>query len=250
MHRLSTLFAAFGLLVLVSSRASAQGDATAIVDKAIQAHGGAEKLNSMKGFKTKVKGSVEVPVAGTIHFTQESMALISGKVKDVMDMDVNNMKINVTTVFDGTKGWIVANGQTTEMDEKLLGTMKDTAYMMGLGKILVLKDPSYKLTALGEVKVNNRPAVGIKVASEGHKDVNLYFDKETGLLSKMEHRTTDPMSGQEISEERIIVEYQDADGFKTAKKAEVLHDGKKFMEAEVLQVKFVDSIDDSEFKKP
>jgi len=240
----------FGLVLILPGRAPAQGDATAIVDRAIQAHGGADKLNSMKGFKTKVKGSVEAPVVGTIQFTQESMALISGKVKDVMDMDVNNMKINVTTVYDGTKSWISANGQTMDMDEKLLAAMKDTVYMMGLGKIVTLKDPSFKLTSLGEMKVNNRPALGIKVASEGRKDVNLYFDKETGLLSKMEHRTTDPMSGQEVSEERIILEYQDADGFKTAKKAEVLRDGKKFMQAEVLQVKFVDSIDDNEFKKP
>jgi hypothetical protein len=250
MRKLSIGFTVLGLAAALAHPASARDDVSAIVDKAIQAHGGAEKLNSMKAFKAKTKGGVDIPGVGNAKFTQESMAVMSGKVKDVMEIDIASMKINVTTVYDGSQGWISAAGQTMDMDEKVLGLMKDTIYMMGLGRITTLKDPSFKLTPLGEAQVNNRPAVGIKVAKEGHKDVNLYFDKGTGLLAKLEHRTTNPMSGQEYNEERIIQEYQDADGFKTAKKAEVLHDGKKFMEAEVVEAKFVDNIDDSEFKKP
>jgi hypothetical protein len=53
-----------------------------------------------------------------------------------------------------------------------------------------------------------------------------------------------------VAEERIILEYQDVDGMKSAKKVLVNRDGKKFTEAEVLEVKFLDKVDDAEFTKP
>jgi hypothetical protein len=60
----------------------------------------------------------------------------------------------------------------------------------------------------------------------------------------------DAMTGQEVTEERIIQEYQEIDGAKVAKKALVNRDGKKFVEAEVLEVKSLDKLDESEFAKP
>src|SRR5262249_31781195 len=138
-----------------------------------------------------------------------------------------------------------------DMDENLLEIVKDSLYGMRLAQqVFVLKDKSYELALLGEVKVNDRPAVGVKVSSKGRKDVNMYFDKETGLMAKFEHRTRDAMSGQEVGEERIILEYKEVDGLKTAKKVLVNRDGKKFLEAEVNEVKFLDQLDDAEFGKP
>ena len=57
-------------------------------------------------------------------------------------------------------------------------------------------------------------------------------------------------SGEDVAEERIILEYQDVNGLKSAKKVLINRDGKKFTEAEVLDVKFLDKLDDAEFVKP
>jgi hypothetical protein len=124
---------------------------------------------------------------------------------------------------------------------------------MRIAKLTALrdnKDKSRELSLVGEDKVDGRPVVGIRVASKGHKDISLFFDKETGLLSKFVHRTASPMSDQEVTEERIIQEYQEVDGLKVAKKALINHDGKKFIEVEVLEVKLMEKADDSEFTKP
>ena len=51
-----------------------------------------------------------------------------------------------------------------------------------LSQVLPLTDKTYPLTGAGEAKVNDRPAVGVKVTARGHRDVTLYFDKESGLL--------------------------------------------------------------------
>jgi hypothetical protein len=237
-----------GLVLLLAPRSPAQEGPQAILDKAIKAQGGAEKLAKIKAVRTKSKGSVDV--MGGVDYTDETTMLLAGKIKIAMDLDIMGQKVNQTLVFDGTKGWIKVAGMVIDMDDKLLGIMKDAVYMAKVGQLMLHKDKGLKLSALGEVKVNGRPAVGVTLSTAGQKDVNMYFDKETGLVAKMEHRTLDYQSGQEVAEERIILEYQDVDGMKVAKKVLVNRDGKKFVEAEVLEVKFPDQLDDSEFAKP
>jgi len=159
-------------------------------------------------------------------------------------------KVTQTTVFDGTNGWVNVNGMNIDLDEKLMAELKEASYLLQIGRLAGLKGKGFELSLLGESKVNDRPAVGVKVASKGHRDINLYFDKETGLVAKMEHRALDAMTMQEVTQERIILEYQDTEGQKMPKKVLVNRDGKKFMELEVTEIKFPDKIDDSEFAKP
>jgi hypothetical protein len=58
------------------------------------------------------------------------------------------------------------------------------------------------------------------------------------------------MSGQEFSEERIIKEYQKFDGLPSAKKVVVNRDGKLYLEAEIVEVKHLETVDETEFAKP
>jgi hypothetical protein len=103
---------------------------------------------------------------------------------------------------------------------------------------------------LGEVKVNGKPALGIRVSKEGHKEISFYFDKATGLVAKVERRARDLQSGQEVTEERIITAYQEVGGRKIAKKVEVLRDGNALLEVEVIEARFVERFDDNHFTKP
>jgi hypothetical protein len=241
-------FLAMGLIVSATPAASAQ-DAMAIIDKAIKAHGGADKLAKMAALRLKTKGTIEL-LGNSAAFTQESAIQMPDKIKDTMQLDFMGQNIGVVTVFDGKKGWINANGMTMDMNDDIMEAMKEAVYMMSMQGFTGLKDKKYELSLLGDAKVNDRPAVGVKISSKGHKDVNVYFDKESGLMAKMEHRTKDLMSGQEVAEERIVTDYHEVDGIKTGKKVLVNRDGKKFLEAEVLDIKFPDKIDDGEFTKP
>jgi hypothetical protein len=249
MRRLLFGFAAAAFLLGTAPLTSAQEDPRAVIDKAVKAYGGAEKLAKIKALQTKASGTIDL--AGGIKFEQEAMIQLPDRMKDRMQMEVMGQQVAVTTVYDGTKGWLKVNDMVMDMDENLLELMKEATYMLRLTQqVFLLKDKSVELAPLGEVKVNDRPAVGIKVSKKGQKDLNLYFDKQTGLLAKTEHRTRDYSSGQELDEERIILEYQDVDGLKVAKKILVNRDGKKFTEADVNEIKFVDKIDDAEFTKP
>jgi hypothetical protein len=238
-----------GLLFGLASNGRAQDNLRAIIEKAVKAHGGADRLAKLNALQVKAKGTLEI-MGLTLPFTKETAAQLSGQFKEVMEMDVNGVKVTATTVFDKDKGWINANGMNIDMDDKMVKELKEAVYQMTLGKFLFVDDKNYTLALLPEIKINDGPAVGIRVSTKGHRDVSLYFDKGTGLMVKKEARAVDFQTQQEVTEETIIRDYQDKDGLKTAKKVEVLHDGKKIMEAEVLDVKFVDKLDDSEFRKP
>jgi hypothetical protein len=103
---------------------------------------------------------------------------------------------------------------------------------------------------LGESKVGDHPVVGIKVARKGHIDVQLFFDKENGLLLKRQYRYHDVRAGKEA--EMVITgeNFKDFGGLKVPTKIEMKRDGKKYVEAEMSDIKPLRSLDASVFAKP
>ncbi|HKI36859.1 MAG TPA: hypothetical protein VKA46_33715 [Gemmataceae bacterium] len=234
---------------LLTAAARAEDDTKAILTRAIKAHGGEEARDKFKAGQTKAKGKIEI--LGGLEFTQEASFMLPDKFKEIVEMEVMGQKLRVVTAFNGSKGFIEANGKEVPVDDKIKDALKDAIYAMKVGQLSsLLKEKGFELSALGEVKVDGKPAVGVRVASKGHKDISLFFNKETGLLAKMEHRTVDPMSGMEITEERIVTEYGKTDGVPTPKRVLVNHDGNKYMEVEILETKRLEKLDDSEFAKP
>jgi hypothetical protein len=235
-------------MIALAAPAPADDSTRAIIDKAIKAHGGAKKVAEQKAIRTKSKGRLEL--AGGLDFTQESAVQLDGKFKEVVQLEANGQQITVTTVYNGKKVWLNVNGQNQDVNDKTVEEIKEAAAIARLARLTVLKGKEYKLNPLGEIKVDGKAAVGVKVSTKGHRDVNLYFDKKSGLLLKTERRAHDPMSRQDVTEERLITEYQTVDGRKVAKKVLVRRDGKKYLEVEVTEFKVVDDIDDSEFGEP
>ena len=251
MRKMLSMFMVLPVLLGLATITQAGDEAMAIIDKAIAAHGlkDKDKVDKTNGYRGKNKGTLHV--AGMdLEFTQEITLLTPTKFKEAMEITAMGNKIPVTTVFDGKQGWIKAGGMDIKVENELLTEFKDVVYMMGLSQGLFLKDKAIKYALLGELKVKNTPAVGIRVSKEGQKDISFYFDKDTGLIAKVERRARDFMTGQEVTEERIITEYQELLGRKIAKKVEVLRDGTPLLEAEVLEAQFVETIPDNEFAKP
>jgi hypothetical protein len=252
-RRIILAAAVVGLVLGLVSPALAQDEARAIVEKAIQARGGAEKLEKIKAYQGVSKGTLEV-LGMNLSLTAQTAIQYPDRMKSVLEFEVMGQKFTVTQVLNKDKAWIQASagGQVQDIDvnEDLLKAFKEGVYAEGVGRLVpLLKDPSYTLSSLGEIKINDRPALGVKVSSKGHKDVNIYFDKATGLPSKVEN-TTINSELRECMQEVFLLEYKDYDGLKRPSKSIIHQDGKKLMELEVTEVKFLDKLDDSEFEKP
>jgi hypothetical protein len=249
MRQTARTLTALALLLGLAATGRAADDAAAIIDKAIKAHFPKGVDTKNQGVRTKTKGTLHVG-GMDLAFTQEVAIQMPNKFKEVMDLTVMDKPVKVTSVYNGKEAWLRAGDQDVKVTDDILNEFKEAVYVMSLSQGVFLKDKSVTFSVVGEVKVNGKPAVGITASRKGNKDVNLFFDKETGLLAKVEKRGKDLMSGEEVTEERIITEYQDVDGRKVAKKVEVLRDGKPFIEAEVTEVKILEKVDDSEFVQP
>jgi hypothetical protein len=231
---------------------AADDEMKALIAKAIKAHGGEATLAKYQASQSKNKGKVKVPGVGEVEFTQSLSTMQPNKFKDVVELAIANQKITITTLVNGDKMSIEAAGMEIKLTDALKTALKDAQHVLKVASVLPLaRDKGYELAPLGEAKVEGKPAVGVRVSSKGHKDVNLYFYKDTGLLAKLEYRSADPMSDKEFTEERIILEYgpKGPEGMPVPKKALVKRDGENYAEAEVVEAKYLEKLDDSEFAK-
>jgi len=221
-----------------------------IIAKAIKAHGGEDFLTKYKAAELKSKGKIDVPGVGEVDYTQDAAYMLPDKFKDAMEIKVGGQTISVVTLINGDKVSIEVNGQAVDLGDKVKDTMKDVGHVIEVSRLVSLKDKKYELSLIGEDKVEGKKVIGIRVSTKGQKDVSVYFDSETWLLRKLQYRTTDVNSGNEVDEERIIAEYEkNKDGIQLPKKIIIKRDGKAFLDAEVTEVKYLEKLDDSVFKK-
>ncbi len=249
MRRFLIGLVAFVSFAALGRRELAADEADDILAKAVKAHWPKGVNEKMKAYFGKNKGTLYVQGL-ELPFTQQVWIQHPGKFKEVMELSVMNVAVKTQTVFDGKNGWIKVNDMDIPVKEEILEEFQEMAYMMSLGQLTGLKDKGLKLSLLGEVEVNGKPAVGVKLSKEGKKDIDLYFDKATGLTAKSQRRARDFMSGQELTEERIITAYHEVGDRKMPKKVEVQRDGKKLLEVEIVESRVVEQHDDSEFAKP
>jgi outer membrane lipoprotein-sorting protein len=238
-----------------STLADEKADAMAVLDKAIKALGGEAKLKTVKAATWKGKGKFYGLGGEGIDYTGDWAFHGAQKYRVILDVELMGQKFRQTIVVNGDKGWIKNNDMVMPMDKDMLAEQKEQLYANWIGFVnpLVLKEKTFELSPIGEIKIDNRTAVGIRAASKGHRDLNLYFDKETYLPLKCEWRVKDlqgVQGGKEVTQEVFPSDYQDVDGLKIAVKVLVKWDGKKYVEAELSDLKNEEKLDDSVFAEP
>jgi negative regulator of sigma E activity len=159
----------------------------------------------------------------------------------------NNLKELI--VFNGNKGWVKNGERVNDLPKEIPPFALDLIYCSRAPLLLAgLKDKAFQLTPLGEVKVDDKPAIGVRVTHKDRKELRLWFDKEAGLLLKAELSLTDPQ-GKNLNLETLYSEYKDFDGIKQPAKLLVKVDTTE-VTVEVSEVKAEEGLDESTFAKP
>jgi hypothetical protein len=246
-------FIAFVAAALAMVGATAQGqphdDCQTVVAKAIKAMG-LENKELPKGIRMKVKVKQQSD-GGTMEILQQVTVGLPNQFKEVSDIYVEGKVISGTVVFDGKEGWFEMDGMLKTLDAAALDEMKNLSSLIEATHLITpLLEKKYQLTPIGEAKVDDRPVVGIRVAAKGVKHLDLYFDKQSNLLAKMERRSVDPGSGKQVVEGCIYKSYRDQDRRKAPKTILVLRNGVQDAELEILEYAFVNRIDPGEFARP
>jgi hypothetical protein len=111
-----------------------------------------------------------------------------------------------------------------------------------------LKEKAFQTKPAGEVKVDDKPAIGLNVTGPDGKDFNLFFDKKSSLPVKLEVRMGS--GGKEFRQETIFSDFKDFNGIKRATRLERRREGKKILEQEILEFRVLDNVAPETFAEP
>ncbi len=220
-----------------------------IIDKAIRAHGGEEKLAGLSAFTLKER--MVYPDAAT--WDTQTVVQLPGRYRWERTISSGSKSSTSLIVFDGEQGWMKMNDVVTPYPRTLFASFwKYTIPYEGPRSILRLrarqKNPACQFTMSGEGTVEGRPAVGLRMKLEGGPEETWYFDKETGLLLKKDQRTK-RFEGEDNVVETLYGDYQTVDGFLMARKETSLRDGKLAFTTELIDF-HVASPSEGAFAKP
>ncbi len=233
----------------VSAIRADEKDATAILDKAIKAVGGEEKLAKAAAFSWKQKGTVTFG-GNDNDMTGQSTLKGLDHYRFEMKGHFGENDFTGLVIVNGDKGSRKFGDDDHDMDEGELANEKRSIYLaISPVTILPLKSKGFKTEAAGEEKVGDKPAAVVKVTGPDGKDFKLFFDKESGLPVKMIAQVVG-FGGEEYQQETTFVDYKDFDGIKKATKVESKRDGEKFLTFEITEFKALDKVDDKTFEKP
>lgn len=157
MHSLLTWIIPCVVITIAVSSANAdeKSDVKAIVDKAIKAVGGEDKLLRM--FRWKERYYIGDSEAGTVR--DAILQLPDHWWQDKTDIAKDNPdRLDKTQLVDA---WTLAP----------------------------LIDKDSKLAPLPEITVDEKLALGVRLSRHSKADLNLYFDKDSGLLVRIDWRT-------------------------------------------------------------
>ncbi len=240
------VYAAVGVALLAGNVVRADdADAKAVVEKAIKAHGGTEVLNKFPAVSLKTRGKF-YGMGVAADYTAEAHY----QVPERQRVEVQSGDFKFIQVINGDKGWVVVGGETRALNKEQLDVAREELYAAFVSRLAPLTGAGFKLSFLGNVKVGDREAVGVRVEHKGHGDVSLFFDKDSGLLLKTERRGKDLMGGGEYTGEALYGDYKKVDGMQVAYKVTIKRDGKLYVESETTEVKPAEKLDDSVFAKP
>src|SRR5262249_53852849 len=240
---IASVVVALSFLSAPATHGDDQPDAKPILDKAIKAMGGEGKLAKLNIGTGKGKFSFQEG-GQTFEATMDASWDGLGKYHADLDAQVNGMAIKAVLIINGDKAWARTMDRTEDFPKEAQPFVRNLLYALRSPQLLpTLRGKDFKLSPLGETKIDNKVGVGLLVNHKDHKDMSLYFDKNTGLPLKAEIRLKDAQ-GKEVTIEYHYSDYKTFDGLKQPAKVTIKFDNKEIV-AEISELKAEEKLDDS-----
>jgi hypothetical protein len=244
-----TLVLSVAALLVVSGLLRAQESPREIIERAIRAHGGQERLARVRADRVRLSGTLHVG-GGAVSFTNETTVQLPDRFKSVVRVTVRDKTQTIVHLLDGGRAAILADGAPQPVSSVHIAQLRQTLQLdHALRLVPLLTDPAFTLEPLGDTPINGRPAVGVRVLGYGQRDVRLFFDRQSGLLVKTE-QLLDGVGGKDVRNEAYYSRYQDMGGYLRPTRVVAYRDGRRVMDAELMSATPLDQVDPAEFSKP
>ncbi len=248
----------FHVALLVSVFVSGSGrvvsadekDAQAILDKAIKALGGEDKLTKIEAAAWTGKGKMIIGDNQEHEFTSQTIAQGFDRFRSEVEVaNVFGRQLQMLAVLNRDKVWLSVGGMALRPDHALAG-MKRSAYLALIPvKVVPLRGPGFKVQAAGEEQVEGEPALVIKVMCPDGSEMAISFNKSSGRPVKAAGKVF-ALDDREVMQETIYGVYRDFGGIQVATRLEVKIDGKPYRRQELTEFKILDKVEPSNFSAP
>jgi len=243
-----TIFSALAVLALLLQPAALRAEtAKEIIEKAIEAHGGAANLKKCTCGVVTAKGTLLLS-GMEVTVEDETTYQLPNQLKDALTMDFKGKKITVITVFNDGKAKLTVDNRPMPLNDAQKAELKTTLRLQEMSDLYPLLDEKkFEISLLDKAdKVGGKEVVGILVKSNQMKDVRMFFDKKTHVLLKMERKGLSP-EGKEVDQAQVALEHEKIDGVLYPTKFETFMDGKKTMSINSVKYKRLDKVDPKDF---
>ena len=239
----------FGFCCACVSYAQDKGTPAEIMTKAIAALGGPEKVKAFDSAAYDLKGELHVQSV-TLPFQAEVTLQGADRQRIALSFSLEGQEQKIVQILNREKGWVNLNGVTVAMDGDKLTNALAEARAAWIAAMLPLENPEYTLAPLGESKVGDQTVASVRVSCKLCRDVELFFDKDSGLLLKSKSSVTDEATDGQVEQETLYADYTENNGLKTATKLTVKRAGQLYLSAERTNYRSLPEIADSIFAEP
>jgi len=232
---------------LFSSRHVETETSKEIVQKAIDAHGGLDNLKKYPAARITANAKM-ILIDAEVTVEKEETFQMPDQLKCATKTDFGGQKATTEEVINGGKTKMTADGATSPLSDAMKDDMKYVRDIRVATEIYPLLDETkFDLSVIDNpAKVGNKDVVGVLVKTKAGKKFKFFFDAKTFLLLMIE-RTAPFFGEKEITLEMRMVSYKKIDGIQRQMKYELVFDGKKLGEVEVVEYKHLDKVDKKEF---
>lgn len=173
------------------------------------------------------------------------------QVKWTTDVTLNDNPTTIVLVINRDSGWLKGgNSDAGPVAKPQLTAFRQAMAGLRLAEwLLPLTEKGWKLSSLGEIRIDDRPAVGLKARRKGLPELDLYFDKTTYLPVKAEMRILESESMEAVYVARFA-EYRKVEGRQYFTKLTVHRDDQLVLDMERADFKPHDRVDDATFARP
>jgi zinc protease len=206
----------------------------ALLQKAQQAMGGADKLAAVK----------DITHESDLTIAQNGMKvkqIVQYVAPDVLRAEQTLPFGKVTSVWNGKEGWLVTPQGTMAMPPPVVNQVRSEMFRVPVKLFLADRDPESTVSALTDntVEISNKSGQRVKVE----------FDTATGLPSRETYTSQGQTGPTEVT--AILSDWRDADGIKVPHHITIEQGGKKFGESVTASVKVNAGLNAAEVgKKP
>src|SRR5262249_17572920 len=146
-------------LLLSTNAARADDAAKKVVDAAIKAHGGAEKLKMLSEKASVLKGKLKIYAMGLELDGTMEMQIGDKKFRQDIKFAINGMDIEQAVAYDGKEVWIALNGKVVQtLDKKEdLELLADQMHAEEAAGLTLLSSKDVALSIIGDDKVGDTP---------------------------------------------------------------------------------------------